>query len=144
MAAKQPRFTENFSANLTAIETFLGPHGRSAYRKFLDRLFDGTIPSPCRFSQSKHSFLAHTIKSAKVRTVTKELRTLLGKEENLREFVTDEYLLLYLVRRGQVIFLAVKHHRQLSFDLKQFWSEDKRQGMRLADNTSSSSNTSST
>jgi hypothetical protein len=31
---------------------------------------------------------------------------------------------LYLMRRGQVIFLAVKHHRQLSFDLKGFWSNE--------------------
>ena len=124
MAAKQPRFTENFSANLTDIETFLGPHGRSAYRRLLDRLFDDAIPSLCRFPQSGRLFLAHIIKSAKARTLTKELRKLLGKEDDLREFVTDDYLMLYLVRRGQVIFLAVKHHRQLSFDLKGFWSKE--------------------
>jgi plasmid stabilization system protein ParE len=124
MAAKQPRFTENFSANLTAIESFLGPQGRSAYRRILDRLFDDAIPSLCRFPQSGRSFLAHTIKSAKAKTLTKALRRLLGKEDDLREFVTDEYLLLYLLRRGQVIFLAVRHYRQLSFDLKQFWSEE--------------------
>lgn len=124
MAAKQPRFTDNFSANLTAIESFLGPQGRSAYRRILDRLFDDAIPSLCRFPQSGRSFLAHTIKSAKAKTLTKALRRLLGKEDDLREFVTDEYLLLYLLRRGQVIFLAVRHYRQLSFDLKQFWSEE--------------------
>jgi plasmid stabilization system protein ParE len=124
MAAKRPRFTENVSANLTAIETFLGSQGRSAYRQFLDRLFDDAIPSLCRFPQSGRSLLSHPIKSAKAQALTKELRKLLGKEDDLREFVTDEYLVLYLVRRGQVIFLAVKHHRQLSFDLKQFWSEE--------------------
>ena len=47
-----------------------------------------------------------------------------GKGDDLREFVMDDYLVHYLVRRGQVIFLAMKHHRQLSFVLKQFWSED--------------------
>jgi len=124
MAAKQPRFTENFSANLTAIETFLGPQGRSAYRRILDRLFNDAIPSLCQFPQSGRSFLGHTIKSAKAKTLTKALRRLLNKGDDLREFVTDEYLVLYLVRRGQVIFLAMKHHRQLSFDLKQFWSEE--------------------
>jgi len=124
MAAKQPRFTENFSTNLTAIETFLGSQSRSACRRFLDHLFDDAIPALCRFPQSGRSFLAHPIKSTKVKVLTKELRTLLGKEDDLREFVIDEYLVLYLVRRGQVIFLAVKHHRQLSFDLKQFWNEE--------------------
>jgi plasmid stabilization system protein ParE len=128
MAAKQPRFTENFSANLTAIETFLGPRGQPAYRRFLDHLFDDAIPSLCRFPQSGRSFLVHTIKSAKAKALTKKLRKLLDKEDDLRECVTNEYLLLYLVRRGQVIFLAVKHYRQLSFDLKQFWSEEMTQG----------------
>jgi ParE toxin of type II toxin-antitoxin system, parDE len=56
--------------------------------------------------------------------LSKQLRTLLDKQDDLREFVMDEYLVLYLVRRGQVIFLAVKHHRQLSFDLKGFWHEE--------------------
>ncbi len=124
MAGKQPRFTENFSTNLTAIETFLGPQSRSAYRRFLDRLFDETIPLLFRFPQSGRSFLAHTIKSAKARTLTKALRKFLTKGADLREFVMDDYLVLYLVRRGQVIFLAVKHHQQLSFDLKGFWSNE--------------------
>jgi plasmid stabilization system protein ParE len=124
MAGKQPRFTENFSTKLTAIETFLGPQSRSAYRRFLDRLFDDIIPTLCRFPQSGRSFLAHPIKSAKAKALTKELRKLLGKGDDLCEFVMDDYLVLYLVRRGQVIFLAVKHHRQLSFDLKGFWNNE--------------------
>jgi hypothetical protein len=41
--------------------------------------------------------------------------------DDLREFILDEYLLLYLVRRNQVIFLSIKQHRQLSFDLHRFW-----------------------
>jgi plasmid stabilization system protein ParE len=124
MAGKQPRFTENFSTNLTAIEEFLGSHGRRALHRFLDRLFDDVVPTLCRFPQSGRLFLAHTIKSAKAKALTKALRRLLGTGDDLREFVMDDYVLLYLVRRGQVIFLAVKHHRQLSFDLKGFWSNE--------------------
>lgn len=124
MAGKQPRFTENFSTNLTAIEEFLGTHGGRALHRFLDRLFDDVIPALCRFPQAGRSFLAHPIKSAKAKTLTKELRRLLGKGDDLREFVMDDYLVLCLVRRSQVIFLSVKHHRQLSFDLKGFWSNE--------------------
>lgn len=124
MAGKQPRFTENFSTNLTAIEEFLGSHGKRALHRFLDRLFDDVIPTLYRFPESGRSFLAHTIKSAKTRTLIKELRKFLTKGDDLREFVMDDYLVLYLVRRSQVIFLAVKHHRQLSFDLKGFWSNE--------------------
>lgn len=124
MAGKQPRFTENFSTNLTAIEEFLGSHGKRALHRFLDHLFDDVMPTLCRFPQSGRSFLAHTIKSAKAKALTRELRRLLETGDDLREFVMDDYLVLYLVRRGHVIFLAVKHHRQLSFDLKGFWSNE--------------------
>ncbi len=124
MAGKRPRFTENFSSNLTAVEEFVAPHSRTAFHRFLDRLFDDVIPTLCRFPQSGRAFLAHAVKSSKATVRTKDLRKFLNKGDDLREFVMDDYLVLYLARRHQVIFLAVKHHRQLSFDLKRFWFEE--------------------
>jgi hypothetical protein len=124
MAGKRPRFTENFSANLTTIEEFVAPHSRTAFHRFLDRLFDDVIPTLCRFPQSGRSFLTCTVKSMKAKALTKALRKFLNKGDDLREFVMDDYLVLYLVRRHQVIFLAMKHHRQLSFDLTRFWVEE--------------------
>jgi plasmid stabilization system protein ParE len=124
MAGKRPRFTENFSANLTAIEEFVAPHSRTAFHRFLDRLFDDVIPTLRRFPQSGRSFLTRAVKSTKAKALTKDLRKFLNKGDDLREFVMDDYLVLYLVRRRQVILLAVKHHRQLSFDLKRFWFEE--------------------
>lgn len=124
MAGKRPRFTENFSANLTAIEEFVAPHSRMAFHRFLDRLFDDVIPTLCRFPQSGRSFLTRAVKSTKTTALTKGLRKFLNKGDDLREFVLGDYLVLYLVRRHQVIFLAVKHHRQLSFDLTRFWIEE--------------------
>jgi hypothetical protein len=124
MVGKPPRFTENFSANLSAVEEFLGPHSRTTFRHFLGQLFDEAIPTLCRFPQSGRSFLTRVVKSTKTEVLAKQLIKLLNKEDALREFVMDEYLLLYLVRRNQVILLAVKHHRQLSFDLTRFWCEE--------------------
>jgi hypothetical protein len=49
------------------------------------------------------------------------LQGMLSKGDDLREFTVDDYVLLYLVRRTRVYFLAIKHHRQLSFDLQRFW-----------------------
>ncbi|THJ21551.1 MAG: type II toxin-antitoxin system RelE/ParE family toxin [Nitrospira sp. CG24E] len=124
MAGKRPRFTENFSDNLTAIEEFVAPHSRTAFHRFLDRLFDEVIPMLCQFPQSGRSFLACRVKSAKAKALTKILSKLLNKGDDLREFIMDDYLVLYLVRRHQVVFLAIKHHRQLSFDLKRFWLKE--------------------
>ncbi len=124
MAGKRPRFTENFSSNLTTIEEFVAPHSRTAFHRLLDRLFDDIIPTLCRFPQSGRSFLTRAVKSTKATALTNGLRKFLNKGDDLREFVMDDYLVLYLVRRHQVIFLAVKHHRQLSFDLTRFWVEE--------------------
>lgn len=124
MAGKRPRFTENVSANLTAIEEFVAPHSRTAFHRFLDHLVDEVIPMLCQFPQSGRSFHTRAVKSSKAKTLTKELRKFLDKADDLREFVMDNYLVLYLVHQRQVIFLAVKHHRQLSFDLKRFWFQE--------------------
>lgn len=125
MAGKRPVFTENFSTNLTAIETFLEPQGHATFRRLLDRLFTEIIPTLCRFPQSGRSFLNRAIKSAKVGALTKDLRRLLKKNDDLRECILGDFLVLYLVQHNRIVFLAIKHHRQLSFDLKHFWQDDK-------------------
>jgi hypothetical protein len=79
MAGKQPRFNENFSANLTAIEEFVAPHSRTAFHRLLDRLFDELIPTLCRFPQSGRAFLARELKSSKADTLAKDLRKFLNK-----------------------------------------------------------------
>ena len=124
MTGKQPVFTENFSANLSSIKAFLGAKGRPAYRRFSDRLFEETIPAICRFPQSGHSFLERSIRSTKAQALTNDLRRLLQKTDDLREYLIGDHLVLYLVRRDRIVFLSVKHHRQLSFDLKQFWQRE--------------------
>ena len=122
MAAKRPVFTENFSANLTAIETFLGSDGQPAFQHLLERLVDETIL--CRFPQYGRAFLNRAIKSTKAKELTKDLRRLLKKGDDLRERLMEDHLVLYLVQQGRIVFLAIKHHSQLSFDLKHFWQEE--------------------
>jgi plasmid stabilization system protein ParE len=124
MADKLPVFTENFSANLTAIEAFLEPDGHAAFQRLLDRLFAEIIPTLCQFPQSGRSFLNRAIKSAKAEALKKDLRRLLKKNDDLRECLMGDHLILYLVRHNRIVFLAIKHHRQLSFDLKYFWQEE--------------------
>lgn len=123
MAGKRPVFTENFSANLTAIESFLSQERASAFKRLLGRLFDDIIPTLCRFPESGRAFLTHPVRSAEARTIVKKLEARLREGETLREFIMDDYLILYLSRRDSVVFLSLKHHRQLSFDFSRFWRE---------------------
>jgi plasmid stabilization system protein ParE len=114
-------FTENFAANLDTIQSFLEPEGRSAFQRLLSRLFDDICPTLSRFPQSGRSFLAHHIGSAEAQIVVDRLGGLVHHGDELREFTVDDYIILYLVRRRRIYLLAIKHHRQLSFDLRRFW-----------------------
>jgi len=123
MAAKRPRFTENFSANLDDIETFLGADGAPYFTKFFDRLVDEIIPHACRFPLSGRSFLDRSIHSTQAERLVERLERSLQDGDDIRELIVDDFLLLYLVRGDRVIFLSIKHHRQLSYDLRTFWRE---------------------
>jgi hypothetical protein len=118
---REPIFTENFSLNLETLRLFLEPEGRAAFERLLDRLFDDIVPMLCRHSRSGRLFLEHPIRSKEARSLSRKLKTFLKKGDELREFIVDNYLMLYLHRDRQVIFLSIKHHRQLSFDLRRFW-----------------------
>ena len=122
MAGKRPIFTENFSANLTAIQTFLGTEGASLYQRLLDRLFEDIIPTLCRFSEAGRMLLTHPVRSAEAKTLVKKLRGRLQRIEALRELIVDDYLVLYLIQDDSIVFIAINHHRQLSFDFRRFWA----------------------
>ena len=121
MAGKRPVFTENFSANLTAIQAFVGAEGEKAFKGLLGRLFDEVIPTLCRFPLSGRAFFPRAIRSSEAKMMVKKLRRRLEQADDLREFIADDYLILYLVRGERIMFLSIKHHRLLSFDLKRFW-----------------------
>jgi len=116
-----PVFTENFAENLDTIQAFLGAEGREAWERLLDRLFEDLVPTLTQFPQSGRPLLAQPIRSLEARRAIRRLRGVLHPGDDLREFILDDYLLLYLVRDPIVALLAIKHHRQLSFDLHRFW-----------------------
>jgi len=66
--------------------------------------------------------LSHPIRSRESRALLRKLKARMKKGDDLREFVIEEYLILYLLRGARIVFLSIKHHRQLSFDLLRFWS----------------------
>ena len=123
MAGKRlaPVFTQNFAETLDAIRTFLGDDGRQAFDRLVDRLLDDVVPTVCRFPSAGRSFLAQPVGSLEARSAVRRLKRSLQPHDEVREFIFDDYLLLYLVRGTRVFFLSVKHHRQLSFDLSRFW-----------------------
>jgi plasmid stabilization system protein ParE len=125
MAARgnNPVFTANFSSNLSDIQTFLGEDARRTFDRLFEHLVDDLVPMLCRFPRSGRSFLERSIRSNEALAMVQKLQEKLRDGDDLREFIADEYLILYVVRAKQIVFLSIRHHRQLSFDLKRFWRE---------------------
>jgi len=115
-------FTENFSVNLDEIQSFLAAGGRPVFQRLLARLFDHICPQLAQFPRSGRPFLEHRAGSAEAQALLRDLQETLRAGDNLREFVVDDYVVLYLIRKTRIYFLAIKHHRQLSFDLRRFWT----------------------
>ena len=124
MASKRPLFTENFSANLTDIGTFLAEDGIVFFERLLKKLIEEAVPMLCRFPLSGRSFFNRSIRTTQALERVERMKELLTKGDNVRELIFDDYLILYLVRGDQIVFLSIKHHRQLSYDLKLLWQDE--------------------
>jgi plasmid stabilization system protein ParE len=123
MAASRPVFTENFATNLDGIRGFLGTAGRRAFARLCHRVFDEIVPTLCRFPRAGRPLLAADVRSTAARALIRKLRSRLRRGDDLREFIVDDYVLLYVVRGQRVVFLAIKHQRQLSFAFPRLWLE---------------------
>jgi hypothetical protein len=42
-------------------------------------------------------------------------------EADVREYVVGDYLVLYALSGAAAYLLAIRHHRQLSFDMRAHW-----------------------
>ena len=114
--------TRNFADNLDGIERFLRERDApDAFRALLQRLFDTIITNLQRFPEMGLDFLARRPGSAEGLARLEALRKRLGKGLEIREYITGDYLLLYTVRDDGIYLLSIKHHLQLSFDLKDHW-----------------------
>ena len=121
------RFTANFEVNLASIESFLSEqefaHG---YDRLLDELGEIVIPNLERFPTMGRPFFAHAPRSVEALAIIDRLRTSLARladDSDIREYVMEEYVILYAMVRNDVYLLSLKHHRQLSFDLGRFWGD---------------------
>jgi len=117
------RLTENFEHNLVAIDTFWRDAGvDSAYDSLLDNLEREVISTLERFPRIGRRFVDHQSVSVEAIERTDKLqRWLITNRAEVHEYIFEDYLVLYAVIDTSLYLLAIRHHRQLSFDLKLFW-----------------------
>ncbi len=127
--ARKPvvKLTANFERNLEDIERFLtgAEAPPQAYDALLDELLATVIPNLERFPGMGRPFLSREARSVETSNALAALRekllALTPDPEGLRVYILDNYLLLYAQIGGNLHLLAIKHHRQLSFDFESHW-----------------------
>ena len=122
------RLTANFDRNLADIERFLtAVDAPQAYDGLLDELLDTLIPNLERFPGMGRPFLNRPVGSVEATNALAALRVkleaLMGQPDGLREYVMDNYLVLYALIDGNIQLLSIKHHRQLSFNFDAHWGQ---------------------
>ena len=120
------RLTANFERNLADIERFLTEaEAPQADDALLDELLDTLIPNLERFPGIERPFLAHAARSVETTNALEALRAKLSvltpDPEALRDYILDHYLMLYAQIDANLYLLAIRHHRQLSFDFQWHW-----------------------
>ncbi len=122
MSRRRVRITRNFDKNLADIHRFLEEHeAPREFKSLLEQLFETVVPNLERFPEMGVDFLAKAPQSTEGLMRLETLKQRLGKNASLREYISGDYLLLYALRSDNIYLLSIKHHRQLSFDLKEHW-----------------------
>lgn len=118
----QVRITANFQQTLDSIREFLSEQEAEAgFDSLIPHLWEDVIPNLKRFPKMGRDFLAKAPLSDEGRAKLHALKMKSGKYTEILEYIANEYLLLYALRDSVVILLAIRHHRQLSFDLRAHW-----------------------
>lgn len=127
------KFTANFQANLEQISTYWTEQGApQAYSRLLDELGGTVLGNLERHPRIGRKFFARAAQSAEVRERVVALLKRFGDAE-VREYLSGDYLLLYCLVADRAIrqpkltvyLLAIRHHRQLSFDFDGFWQANR-------------------
>ena len=126
MTVKQTvKLTQNFEHNLEAIEQFLDEVAAlQVFGALLDALETTVIPNLERFPEMGRVFAQRTPGSVEATVGLDHLRAKLKSLNDsciLREYLMDDFMLLYVRIDNTIYLLSIKHHRQLSFDFLSHW-----------------------
>lgn len=122
------KFTDNFERNLEEIECFLAAAEQSnTFDRLLDELLEVAIPNLEKYPEIGRAFLQRPARSVEVinalATVTAKLSILSAEPNMIREYMLKHYILLYAIIGDSIVLLAIRHHRQLTFNLEAYWPQ---------------------
>jgi len=116
------RSSANFRRNLERIRTFLdSAEAPAAFVSLVERLAEETVPTLEHFPEIGADFLGRAPASADGMAVFAKVVSLLGPGASLRQYILGDYVILYRLEGRSVDLLAIRHHRELSFDFTGHW-----------------------
>lgn len=111
--------TANFTRNLDDIESFFNQTGQpKQFEALLDQLFDTVIPNIQHFPFIGKDFLAELPNSVEGITALQKILARLPENASIRQYLSKDYLILYRLDGQEIALLAIKHHRQLYFNVR--------------------------
>ena len=112
------------AANLRNVEAFWDENQfAQGFDRLVDELTDSVVPILKRHPRMGRNFLQRQTDSVETQTRLQKLDALLrsldtdADRAEVREYVMTDYLLLYALVGEMIYLLAIKHHKQLSFDI---------------------------
>jgi plasmid stabilization system protein ParE len=112
--------TASFIERLESIEALLSEAGApQAYDKLLDGLRRTVIANLRRFPRIGRRYLDKPPQSVEALAQLAALPR--GAADALREYLHDDYLILYTLAGSTAYLLSIRHHRQLSFAFAKLW-----------------------
>ncbi len=123
------KLTDGFLECLDAIEAFLiEARAGTAYDALLNEMRAAVIPNLERFPRMGRRYLDHPPRSAEALAQLAQLQP--GAIASLREYLHDDYLILYAIDESAVPLLSIRHHRQLTYDFARLWPSSASPGQK--------------
>lgn len=116
------RVTANFERNLDDIRSFLSEADADfEFDRLIAHLSVEIVPTLERFPDLGTDFLAKAPLSVKGRAMFERIARQAGSTFSIRQLTDGEYILLYALEADAATLLAIRRHRQLSFDFNAHW-----------------------
>lgn len=113
--------TDNFEANLVQIEIYWDDnHFPQGYDRLLNELVDTVIPNLERHPRLGRPFAERHTQTVQAQEKLQAVNAQLAKlsvNAELREYVLSDYTALYALVENNIYLLAIKHQKQLVFDV---------------------------
>lgn len=115
------RLSANFEKNLADIAQYLNAvalntaETKPAYFALLETLSNKVILNLAQFPEVGRKYLERQQQSVEAVALLTEIEKLCPPDE-IREYLLNDYLVLYINRSNTIYLLAIRHQRQLAFE----------------------------